>query len=177
MSWITADTTLLDLVYAFLRAARRSAGNWSGCCCYPTGRGLSLPSRRSGGGLAERTCCCRWLSLALLAISRMPCSVAVSGVMLPTVPNLRTHTQVRRRKNPGMERSGPALTAFRRAGWPGGNRRSTNCCSGAPLLLGCIALHSCACACLYLCGLRMCADSTCPFYLVVSGRLAGRSAG
>ena len=131
----------------------------------------------SGGGLPGRTCCCRWLSLALLAISRMPCSVAVSGVMLPTVPNLRTHTQVRRRKNPGMERSGPALTAFRRAGWPGGNRRSTNCCSGAPLLLGCIALHSCACACLYLCGLRMCADSTCPFYLVVSGRLAGRSAG
>ena len=75
----------------------------------------------SGGGLPGRTCCCRWLSLALLAISRMPCSVAVSGVMLPTVPNLRTHTQVRRRKNPGMERSGPALTAFRRAGWPGGS--------------------------------------------------------
>ena len=32
-----------------------------------------------------RTCCCCWLSLVLLAISRMLCSVAVSGVMLQTV--------------------------------------------------------------------------------------------
>ena len=32
-------------------------------------------------------------------------------------------------------------------------------CSGSPLLLDCIMLHSRACSCLYKCGLRICADS------------------
>ena len=57
--------------------------------------------------------------LDLLAISRTLCSVAVSGVMSPTVPDL------------GMERSGPAPSAFRRAGWRLAlrewHRRSTCC--------------------------------------------------
>ena len=42
-------TTLLGEDYAFLRAARRGAQSWSGCCCcptQPTGRGLGLPSCR-----------------------------------------------------------------------------------------------------------------------------------
>ena len=50
-------------------------------------------------------------------------------------------------------------------------------CSGTPQLLDCITLYLRACVCLYINGLRMCADSTCPSYLTVSGRLAGPQAG
>ena len=47
---------------------------------------LSLPT--SGRWrLGWKDCCCCWLSLDLLAISRMLCSVADKGVMLPTVPD------------------------------------------------------------------------------------------
>ena len=42
-SW-TAATTLLDEVYAFLRTFRWTERSWSGCCCYPAGRGVRLPS-------------------------------------------------------------------------------------------------------------------------------------
>ena len=51
--------------------------------------------------------------------------------------------------------------------------RSTCCCSGLPLLLDSIALHPRTCACLYIYGLHMSSDPTSPFYLPVSGRLAG----
>ena len=50
-------------------------------------------------------------------------------------------------------------------------RRSTCCCSGPPLLLDCVTLHSHYFACLYLCSSRLCANSTGPFYLNVCGRL------
>ena len=40
-----------------------------------------------------------------------------------------------------------------------------------------ITLHSRDCACLYICGLIMYVDSTCPFYLSVSGRLVWGGAG
>ena len=47
---------------------------------------------------------------------KMICSVAVSDVMLPTVPALH-----RKKIKTGVERSGPTPSAFRRASWPGGN--------------------------------------------------------
>ena len=61
----------------------------------------------------------------LLAISRTLCFVAVSGVMLPTAPDLAG------KKKSGLERSGPTPSAFRRAGWQLAlrerHRRSTRC--------------------------------------------------
>ena len=52
--------------------------------------------------------------------------------------------------------------------------RSTCCSSGTPPLLDNITRYSSlhAFACLYICGLRMCSDLICPFYLAVSGLLA-----
>ena len=61
--------------------------------------------------LSWKDCCCGWLWLDLLVISRTLCSAAVSGVMLPTVPDLAGKLKKR-----GMERSGPTPSAFRRAG-------------------------------------------------------------
>ena len=69
-------------------------------------------------------------------------------------------------KKPGMERRGPTTTAFRSAGWPGGSDTGgapaaagwSRQCSGTPLLLDRITLHSRACACLYICGITMCSD-------------------
>ena len=69
----------------------------------------------SGGGLAESTCCCRWLSLDLLAISRMLCSGAVLGGTWQTLAG----------KNPDIERIGPALAAFLLAVWPCGSGTRT----------------------------------------------------
>ena len=63
--------------------------------------------------LGLKDCCNRCLLQDLLKISRMPCSVAVSGVMVPTVSDIR-------RKKSGMERRGPTPTYFR-AGWPCGS--------------------------------------------------------
>ena len=51
-----------------------------------------------------------------MAISRMLCSVAVLGVMLPTVPDPH-----RQKKNTGMERSGPTPSVPRRVSLPGGS--------------------------------------------------------
>ena len=51
------------------------------------GTGAASLGSCSGGCCAARTCSCCWLWRVLLAISRMLCSVAVSGVMLPTVPD------------------------------------------------------------------------------------------
>ena len=51
-------------------------------------------------------------------------------------------------------------------------RRSTYCCIGTPPLLDYNTLYSRACACLLICALRMDSNSTCLFYLAVSGRFA-----
>ena len=53
--------------------------------------------------LAGRTRCCGWFSLDLLAILRMLCSVAVSGVMLPTVPGLRRRGRNKKQKQSSMQ--------------------------------------------------------------------------
>ena len=105
-----ADSTLLDEVYAFLRAARRMRG--AGCCrYYLTGRGLRLPLRSQVACVElELDCCCyyaagrglrlpllcqaEWVELERLCYystgrEKLLCSVAVSGVMLPTVSDLR----------------------------------------------------------------------------------------
>ena len=92
------------------------------CCFYHP------PWQLLGWRLGWKDCCCCWLWLDLLAISRMLCSVAVSGVMLPTVPDLAG------KNKPGMERNGPAPSAFRRAGWRLAlrkrHRKRTCCCCG-----------------------------------------------
>ena len=46
------------------------------------------PWQLLGWRFGWKDCCCRWLLLDLLAVSRMLCSVAVLGTMLPTVPDL-----------------------------------------------------------------------------------------
>ena len=57
------------------------------------------------------------LALAVLAgdlkNALLHCRLGLSGVVLPTVPDPQ-------KPKTGMERSGPTLTAFRRAGWPDG---------------------------------------------------------
>ena len=95
-----------------LRAGR---AGWSGregegkrdlrCCFYHP------PWQLLGWRLCWKDGYCCWLWLDLLAISRMLCSVAVSGVMLHTVPDLEG------KKEPGMERSGPTPSAFLLASW------------------------------------------------------------
>ena len=58
----------------------------------------------------DGSCC--WLSPGMLAMPTTLYYVAVSGAKLPTVSEWSN-------KKPGMERSGPAPTALRRAGWSG----------------------------------------------------------
>ena len=53
------------------------------CCFYHPPWQLGWTQR-----LGWKDCCCGWRWLDLLAISRMLCSVAVSGVMLPLMPDL-----------------------------------------------------------------------------------------
>ena len=50
---------------------------------------LSPPWQLFGWSLGWKDCCYGWLLLDLLTIWRMLCSIAVSCVMLPTVPDLR----------------------------------------------------------------------------------------
>ena len=50
---------------------------------------LSPPWQLFGWSLGWKDCCYGWLLLDLLTIWRMHCSIAVSCVMLPTVPDLR----------------------------------------------------------------------------------------
>ena len=80
-----------------------------------------LPWQLLGWRLGWKDCCCGWLLLDLLAISRMLCSVAVLGVMLPTMPELLPTVPDLKKKETGIERSGPTPSAFRRAGWHGGS--------------------------------------------------------
>ena len=62
--------------------------------------------------LGWKGCCCGWLLLDLLAISRMLCSVAVPGVMLPTVHDLHRNKKNRQGKKwPETLRFPPVLTA------------------------------------------------------------------
>ena len=102
--------------YPFAVSGRRAGGSWG------KGAGTAVSIIRlgscsgSGGGLAGRMCFCSWLSLDPPAISRMLCSVAVSGGTWPT----RTVSDLGRKKT-GMERSDPTLSPFLRAGWPGGS--------------------------------------------------------
>ena len=60
------------------------------CCFYHP------PWQPLGLRLCWNDCCCGWLWLDPLATSRMLCSVAVWGVMLPTVPDL---AGIRKKKN------------------------------------------------------------------------------
>ena len=76
-----------------------------------------------------KDCCCGWLWLDLLAVSRTLCLVAVSGVMLPTVPDLAG------KKKTGMERSVSTPPAFSWAGWRPAlreRRRRSTCCYASP---------------------------------------------
>ena len=95
----------------------------------------------------------------------LPCMYAVSGVMLPTV------SAIRRRKKQGWKEVALYPRLARRE-----RNRSTNCCSGTSLLLDSITLHLRAGASLFIRGLRMCADSTCPLNSLLPYRLcpAGR---
>ena len=98
------------------------------------------------------------------------CLHPVSGVMLPTMPDLRT--KQRGGVESGMKRSGPTPSTFRRVGFPGGS--GTYCWSGTPPLLdSCWTYERVG----YTFGLRMCADTTTPSYLAVSDRLAGGERG
>ena len=69
------------------------------------------------------------------------------------------------KKKSGMERSGPTPSDFHRAGWPGGS-----CTGGVPTAAAERRL-CCWTASHYICAL--CADSTCPFYPIICGLLAG----
>ena len=53
-----------------------------GCFCHP-------PWQLLGWMSDWKDCCCGWLWLELLALSRMLCSVAISDILLPTVSNIR----------------------------------------------------------------------------------------
>ena len=64
-------------------AGRRMLGTRDLCCSFN-----HPPRQLLRWRLACKDCYCSWLSLYLLAISALLCSVAVSGVMLPTVPVL-----------------------------------------------------------------------------------------
>ena len=80
------------------------------------GTGAARRDSCSGGGLAGRTCCCRWLWRVLLAISRMLCSAAVSGFVLPTESDLRRKKRKQARKEVTLH-----LPLSAGAGWPGGS--------------------------------------------------------
>ena len=102
----------------------------------------------------------------VLLTPRMLCSVSVSGATWRTVPDLREQTrawkEVARHSPPSAGRPGPA----------GAVQEEHLLLSGTPSLLDCTTLHLRVCVCLYVCGLRMCADSTRPFHFAFSCRLA-----
>ena len=105
-----------------------------------------LEGRAAAAG--SRGCCC-----AVLAISRMLCSVAVSADMWQTVSDLRRKRQAWKevaRHPPFSHR--PAKSD---AGGLEEENLLSGCCSRTPLLLSCIILYSCACACLYMYSLRI----------------------
>ena len=80
------------------RAGRGDAGKRDPRCCFyhPIWQPL-------GWRLSWKDCCCCWLWLDLLAISRTLCSPAVSGVMLPTVPDFAGKKRRRRKKQAWKE--------------------------------------------------------------------------
>ena len=95
------------------------------------------------------------------------CSAPSLLQTLPQLPDLR------RKKNAWPCRACPHRLPRGRLARRELHKRSTCCCSGTPPLLVFITLHSRACACLYIRGLRMCSNSTTPSHLAVSGLLAG----
>ena len=104
---------------------------WNICMCWVRGCFYNLPWQLLGWRLGWKDCCCCWLLLDLLAIPRTHCSVAVSGVMLPTVPGLHRRKKSRHGKKwPNTLRSPPGQLAQRE--W---HRRSTYCYSRTPQLL------------------------------------------
>ena len=121
-SWTAATVSLLDEVYAFLRAARWRArsGSWSGCCHYPTGRGVSIPSHYQ----AECTELERPLLDEVYAFLRrkMACAeLELDGCCwYPTGRDVRLPSRHQvacvELEQDGTERSGPTRTAFRRKG-------------------------------------------------------------
>ena len=58
-------------------------------------------------GWPGKDCCYGWLLLALLPISRMLCSVAVSDITLPTVPDLNRRKEVARHPSLSAGPAGP----------------------------------------------------------------------
>ena len=108
-----------------------------------TGPGAALLGSCLVGGLAERTAGI----LLLLATSRMLCSVTVSWLCC------RLCLTFAEEEKPGMLRSGPTPTAFRRAGWPGGNKAG----GGAPTAAAdrlcywtAYYIRALACICIYV---------------------------
>ena len=87
-----------------------------GCFYHP-------PWQLLGWRLGWKDCCCHWLLLGLLQISRMLCSVAVSGVMLPLCPTFGEGKNRHGKKWPDTLRSPPGQLARRER-----HRRSTYCC-------------------------------------------------
>ena len=101
----------------------------------------------------------------------MLCSVAVSGDMLPTVPDL--HRKKGRKKNrhgkkqPNTLHSLPGQLAWRER-----HSRSTYCDCGKPLLLDCCwNIYTCWFVSFYIWSQNV--HSSTPSYLAVSGGLAG----
>ena len=116
-------------------------------------------------GLLPQVCLAR---PALLAIS-----------MLQTVPDLRRRKtqawkEVALRSPLSARFAGPAGAAQK----PGRSTywEATPTVERLRRRWNCISLHSRACTCRYICGLRMCADSKCPSYVAVSGQTAGGAA-
>ena len=128
-------------------------GTWAAVSIIPLGS-------CSGGGLARKDCCCGWLLLDLLAISRTLCSAAVSGVCCRLC---RKKKKGHGKKWPGTLRTPPGQLA-RRACPAGAAQeehllllRNDRCRTGAghmyvlekrdlracgtPLLLDCIILN------------------------------------
>ena len=124
----------------------------------------------SGGGLAGRTAAAAgsgwtcWRSQECSAPS--PTRVLCCRLCQCAWPSQKKKKKWHGKKWPGTL-SFPQCRLARR-------ERSICCCSGTPLLLDCCWKYVRAGLNLYTFGLRMCADSTTPFYLLVSGpRLPG----
>ena len=98
-----APTRRLPLPHCLWRAGRGGEGK----------EGHALPGWRLGW----KDCCCGWLLLDLLAISRMLCSASVLGVCCRLCLTLTG----KKKKKTDMERSGSTPSALRRASLPGGS--------------------------------------------------------
>ena len=112
--------------------------------------------------LGWKDCC--WLLQDHLAISTMLYSFAVSGVMLPTVPDPH---RIKKKGQAWKEVAPHPPLSSCTGGAPTAAAESHCCWTGAGTYVR-AGLY------LYTFGRRTCADSTTPSYLAVSGGLAGR---